>query len=141
MKAKSSDSDSSSLDSEESCDGEENFSAFMTIAHVESSDDLSVLVEEFSEHTELESIGIVEESNDEEDDGIVGLQETYNSLIEKTGEYAKVANAAIKKLKRVEEDYKSLLVWYKETKYEVETLNEKLTEAYSKIKFLELEVV
>ena len=71
----------------------------------------------------------------------MGLQETYNSLIEKTGEYAKVANAAIKKLKRVEEDYKSLLVWYKETKYEVETLNEKLTEAYSKIKFLELEVV
>ena len=34
----------------------------------------------------------------------------HNSLIEKTGEYAKVANAAIKKLKRVEEDYKSLLV-------------------------------
>ena len=71
----------------------------------------------------------------------MGLQETYNSLIEKTGEYAKVANAAIKKLKRVEEDYKSLLVWYKETKYEVETLNEKLTEAYSKIKFIELEMV
>lgn len=40
----------------------------------------------------------------------MGLQETYNSLIEKTGEYAKVANVAIKKLKRVEEDYESLLV-------------------------------
>ena len=56
------------------------------------------------------SIGIVEGSNDEEDDGIVGLQETYNSLIEKTSEYAKVANAAIKKMKKAEEDYKSLLV-------------------------------
>ena len=100
MKAKSSDSDSSSLDSDESCDGEENFSAFMTIAHVESSDDLSVLVEEFSEHTELESIGIVEESNDVEDNGTLGLQETYNSLLEKTSEYAKVANAAIKKMKK-----------------------------------------
>ena len=104
-----SDSDSSNSDSDESCDGEGNFFAFMTIAPVESSDDLGVLVEELGEH-ELESIRIVEESDDEEDEGIVGLQETYNSLLEKTGEYAKVANAAIKKMKRVEEDYRSLLV-------------------------------
>ena len=68
-----SDSDSSRSDSDESCDGEGNFSAFMTIAHVESSDDLSVLMEELGEHIELESIGIVEESDAEEDDGIVGL--------------------------------------------------------------------
>ena len=100
-----SDSNSSSSDSDESCDGEGNFSAFMTIAHVESSDDLSVLVEELGEHIELESIGIVDESDDEEDDGTVGLQETYNSLLEKTSEYAKVANAAIKKMKRANEDY------------------------------------
>ena len=99
-----SDSDSSSSDSDECCDGEGNFSAFMTIAHVESSNDLNVLVEELSEHTELESIGIVKESDDKEDDGTVGLQETYNSLLEKTGEYAKVANATIKKMKRAEED-------------------------------------
>ena len=58
-----SDLDSSSLDSDENYDGKGNFSAFMTIAHVESSD----------EHTELESIGIVEESDDEEDDRTVGL--------------------------------------------------------------------
>ena len=62
-----SDSDSSKSDSDESFDGEGNLSAFMTIAHVESLDDLSVLVEELGEHTELESIGIVEESDDEED--------------------------------------------------------------------------
>ena len=136
-----SDSDSSNSDLDESCDGEGNFSAFMTIALVESSDDLNVLVEELVEHTELESIGIVEESDDEEDERIVGLQETYNSLIEKTSEYAKVAKAAIKKMKRVEQDYKSLLVRYKETKCEVDTLNGELTEAYSKIKFLELEVI
>ena len=105
-----SDSDSSNSDLDESCDGEGNFSAFMTIALVESSDDLNVLVEELAEHTELESMGIVEESDDEEDERIVGLQETYNSLIEKTNEYAKVAKAAIKKMKRVEQDYKSLLV-------------------------------
>ena len=92
--------DSSSSDSDESCDEEGNFFAFMTIDHVESLDNLSVLMEELGEHTELESIGMVDESDDEKDDRIVGLQETYNSLLEKTSEYAKVANAAIKKMKR-----------------------------------------
>ena len=52
-----SDSDSSNSDSNESCDGERNFSAFETIAHVESSDNLSVLVEELGEHIELELMG------------------------------------------------------------------------------------
>ena len=136
-----SDSESSNSDSDESCDGEGNFSAFMTIAHMESSDDLSVLVEELGKHTELESIGIVEEFDDEEDEGTVGLQKTYNSLLEKSGEYAKVANVAIKKMKRAEEDYRSLLVRYKEAKCEIEMLNGELTEAYSKIKFLEPKVV
>ena len=113
----------------------------MTIAHMESSDDLSVLVEEFGEHTELQSMEIVKEFDDEEDERTVGLQETYNSLLEKTGEYVKVANVAIKKMQRAEQDYKSLLVRYKETKCEVETLNGELTETYSKIKFLKLEMV
>ena len=108
-----------------------NFSAFMTIAHVECSDDLSVLAEEFGEHTELELMGIVEESDDEEDERTMGLQETYNSLLEKIDEYAKVANAAIKKMKRAKEDYRSLLVRYKETKCEVKSLNGELNEAYS----------
>ena len=52
-----SDLDSSKSDSNESCDGEGNFFAFMTIAHVEFSDDLSVLVEELGEHIELELMG------------------------------------------------------------------------------------
>ena len=85
-----SDSDSSSSDLDESCDGEGNFFAFMTITYVESSDDLSVIVEELGEHIELESMGVVEESDDKEDERTVGLQETYNSLLEKTDEYAKV---------------------------------------------------
>ena len=100
-----------------------------------------MLVEELGEHTELESMGIVEESDDKEDEGTVGLQETYNSLLTKTNEYTKVAKAVVKKMKRVEEDYRSFLVRYKEIKCEMETLNRKLTKAYSKIKFLELEVV
>ena len=52
-----------------------------------------------------------------------------------------MAKVAIKKMKRAEEDYRSLLVRYKETKCEMETLNGEMTEAYSKIKFLELKVV
>ena len=47
----------------------------------------------------------------------------------------------MKKLKKVEEDYRSLLVRYKEAKCEIEMLNGELTEAYTKVKFLELEVV
>ena len=119
---------------------EGNFSAFMTIVPVESSDDLSALAKDVGEHTELESIGIVEESNDEEDERTVGLQETYNSLLEKTDEYAKMAKAAIERMKRAEQDYRSLLVQYKEAKCEMEMLNGELIEAYSNIKFLEFEV-
>ena len=44
-------------------------------------------------------------------------------------------------MKKVEQDYKSILVRYKETKCEVEALNEELMNAYSRIKFLELEVI
>ena len=91
------DINSSNSNSEERCDGEGNFSAFMTIAPMESSDDLSVLVEELGEHTELELMGIVEESDDEEDERTVGLQATYNSQLEKTGEYAKVAKQPLRK--------------------------------------------
>ena len=114
-----SDSDSSNSNSKESCDGEGNYSTFMTIAPIDSSKDLNVLVEELGEHTEVESIGVGEESNDEDEEcvyeGTKGLQETYNSLFEKIGEYARVAKAAIRKMKRVEQDYKSLLVRYMKT--------------------------
>ena len=118
-----SDTNSSNSDSDENCDGEGNFFAFMTIAPMDSSDDLSVLVEEIGEHTELESMGMVEEFDDEEDERTVGLQESYNSLVEKISEYAKVAKAAIKKMKKAEQDYKSLLMRYKETKCEVKMLS------------------
>ena len=52
-----------------------------------------------------------------------------------------MAKAAVKKMKKVEEDYKSLLVRYKEAKCEIETMNGELTKTYSKIRFLKLEVV
>ena len=52
-----------------------------------------------------------------------------------------MAKAAAKNMKKAKEDHRSLLLCYKEAKCEIETLNGELTEAYSKIKFLELEVV
>ena len=47
----------------------------------------------------------------------------------------------MKKMKKAEEDYRSLLVRYKEAKCEIETLNGEITEAYTKVRFLEHEVV
>ena len=47
----------------------------------------------------------------------------------------------MKKMKKAEEDYRSLLVRYKEAKCEIEMLNGEPTKAYTKVKFLELEVV
>ena len=132
-----SDSYGSNYDSEESFDGEGNYSAFITIAPVDSSEDLSLLVEEFGKHTEVEFMGIGKESDDE-DEGTKELQESYNSFLEKTRECARAAKAAIRKMKKAEQDYKSILVRYKETKCEVEVMNGELIEAYSKISFLSL---
>ena len=105
-----SDSDSSNSDSEDSCDEEGNFSAFMTVAHVESSEDLNLLVQELGEHSDEESMGIVEESDVEEDESSASRQENYNSLLVKSEEYARVAKAVVKNMKKVEEDNRSLLV-------------------------------
>ena len=77
--------DSSNSDSDESCDGEGNYFAFMTIAHVKSSEDLNLLVQELGEHSDEESIGIVQESDIEEDENAAYLQENYNSFLEKSG--------------------------------------------------------
>ena len=118
-----------------------NYFALMTIGHVESLEDLNLLVQELGKHSDEESMGVVEELDAEEDESTACLQENYNSLLEKSGKYARVAMAAMKKLKKAEKDYKSLLVCYKEAKCEIETLNGELTEAYIKVKFLDLEVV
>ena len=52
-----------------------------------------------------------------------------------------MAKAAVRKMKKAEEDYKSLLIHYKEAKCEIETLNGELSKAYTKVRFLEQEVV
>ena len=73
--------------------------------------------------------------------GEINLQEAYDSLLEDCSKYAKVANLAVKKMKKVEEEHKGILVQLKEAKCEVEGLKGELVEAYSKIKFLELEII
>ena len=108
----------------------------MTIAHVESLDELNLLVQELGEHSDEESLGVVKESDAEEVESTANLQENYNSLLEKLGEYIRVAKAAVKKMKKAE-GYKSLLIRYKEAKCEIETLNGELSEAYTKVRFLE----
>ena len=45
----------------------------MTVAHVESSENLNLLMEELGEHSDEESMGIVEESNVEKDEDTAGL--------------------------------------------------------------------
>lgn len=47
----------------------------MTIDQVESSEDLSLLAEGFGEHSDEESMGVVEESDVEEDESTADLQE------------------------------------------------------------------
>ena len=116
----------------------------MTIAPINSSEDLSNLVEELGEHTEVESMSVGDKSDDDDEEciyeGTNSLQESYNEILEKRREYVRMAKAAIRKMKKADQDYKCILVRYKETKCEVEELNEELTNAYSRIKFLKLEV-
>ena len=121
-----SDYDSSNSDTEEECDSEGNYQAFMTIASVNSKNDFRKLVDELGDLSKVEEI---EESD------------AYDSLLEDYGKYAKVANLAVKKMKRVEEEHRGILMQLKEAKCEVEGLKGKLVEAYSKIKFLELEII
>ena len=92
-----SDSYSSNSDSEVSCDGEGNYSAFMTIAHIESSEELNLLIQDLGDHSDEESIGVIEESDAEEDESAAGVQENYNSLLEKSGEYTRMAKCEIEK--------------------------------------------
>ena len=136
-----SDFDNSNSDMEGECDSEVNYRAFMTIASIDSKNNLSKLVDELGDLSEDEE---VEESEDEDvyqNEGENNFQEAYNSLLEDYSKYAKVSNLAVKKMKKVEEEHRGILVQLKEAKFEVEGLKGELVEAYSMIKFLELEII
>ena len=48
---------------------------------------MNLLIQELGDYSDEESIGVIKESDAEEDENIAGLQENYNSLIEKSREY------------------------------------------------------
>ena len=96
-----SDSKRSNSDTKGECDSEGNYRAFMAITFVDSKDELSNLVDELGDHSEGEE---VEDSEDEDvcqDESENNLQEAYDSLLEGCGKYAKVANLAVQKKKKV----------------------------------------
>ena len=113
----------------------------MEITTIDSKDELSDLVEELGVHFEVEE----DEVSDDEDvylnEGYKNLQDMYNALLEDCAKYAKVAKSAVKKMKKIEEEHKSTLSQLKDAKCEVEELKEELLNAYSKINFLEPEVI
>ena len=74
-------------------------------------------------------------------EGEKNLQEVYDALLEDCDKYYKVAKNAVRKMKKIEEENKFTLVQLKEAKCEVKELKEELLNAYSKIKFLELEII
>ena len=52
-----------------------------------------------------------------------------------------MAKVVVKKMKKDKEDYRSFLMRHKEAKCEIEKLNGESSEAYSKVRFLEQEVM
>ena len=134
------DLESSNSDLEEECNGDGNYSAFMAITLVDCKDELSDLVEELSVHSKGEEDEVTNNEDVYLNEGDKNLQDVYDALLEDCGKYAKVAKSVVKKMKKIKE-HKSTLAQLIDAKCEVKELKEELLNAYSKIKFLELEVI
>ena len=124
-----SDSDCLNLDTEGECDSEGNYQAYITIAFVDLKNDLSKLIDELGDLSEDEEVEKSEGEDGYQNEGKNNLQEAYDSMLEDCGKYAKVANLAMKKMKKVEEEYRCILVQHKEAKCEMERLKGELVEA------------
>ena len=118
------DLESSNSDVEEERDKEGNYSAFMAITVIDSRDELSDLVDELGVHSKSEEVDDLEDEDVCLNEGEKNLQEVYNALLKDCGKYAKVAKNAVKKMKKIEEEHKSILVQLKDAKCEVEGLKE-----------------
>ena len=94
-----SDSESFSLDLEDSCDGDGNYSTFMAITSVDSNDELDELNEELGEHNNVEEIEATDDEDEQLDEGDRKLQVVYDAQLEDCGKYAKVAKSTVKKMK------------------------------------------
>ena len=109
-------------DMEGECDSGGNYRAFMAITFVDFKDEMSNLVDELGDHSECEEVENSEDEDVCQNEGENNLQEVYDSLLEDYGKYAKVMNLAMKKIKKVEEEHRCILVQLKEAKCEVEGL-------------------
>ena len=94
------------------------------ITTVDSRDELWDLVEELGVHLEGEEIDVSDDEDMYLNEGDKNLQEVYDALLEDCDKYAKVPKSVVE-----------------DAKCEVEKLKEELLNAYSKIKFLKLEVI
>ena len=112
----------------------------MAITIVDSRDELSELVDDLGVHSKGEEVDVSDDEGVYLNKSENNLQEVNDALLEDCGKYAKVAKSAIKKMKKIE-DHKSTLVQLKEVKCKVKELKEELLNAYSKTKFLELEII
>ena len=92
-----SESESLISDSEDSCDGDGNYSAFMAITSVDTKGELEDLNEELGEHTDVEEVEATVDEEEYLDEGDRKLQVVYDALLEDCGKYAKVAKSAVKK--------------------------------------------
>ena len=135
------DSKSSNSGAEGESGNDGNYSGFMAITAVDTRDELSELVDDLGVHSKGEEVDVLDDEDVYLNKGEKNFQEVYNALLEDCGKYAKVAKSAIKKMKKIEEEHKSTLVQLKEVKCEVEEVKEELLNAYSKIKFVELEII
>ena len=113
----------------------------MAITTIDFRDELNDLVDELGVHSGSEEVNVLEDEDEYLNEGEKNLQEVYGALLEDCGKYVKVANNTLKKMKKIEEEHRCTLMQLKEAKCEVEELKEKLLKAYSKIKFLELEII
>ena len=113
----------------------------MAITSVDSKEELEELNEELGEHNDVKDIKATDDEEEYLNEGDKKFQVFYDELLKDCGKCVKVAKSAVKKMKRIEEDHKSTLVQLRDAKCEVENLKEELLNSYSKIKFLELEVI
>ena len=102
---------------------------------------MSELVDELDVHSEGEEIDDSDDSDVYLNEGEKNLQDVYDALLEDCVNYAKVVKNAVRKMKKIVEEHISRLVQLKEAKCEVQDLKEELLNEYSKIKFLELEII
>ena len=73
----------------------------MTIVSVDSKNDLSKLVDELGDLSEDEEVEVSEDEDVYQNEGKNNIQEAYDSLLEDYGKYAKVANLAVKMMKKL----------------------------------------